>query len=87
MTRTQAGRKAIRVFHIGRGHIIGRKWNSQRLPVNQIRAIRAIAKGRGVGPAAIIDDAMNQSTYGKEYRYLNSRPGFEDLEGQQVFTM
>jgi hypothetical protein len=87
MTRTQAAITALQGYHLGQGHVLGRKWSNQRLPVNLILAIREISQKNGVGPAAIIEDAMNQSSYGKEYRRYNSRAKVIDLEGQQVSSV
>lgn len=87
MNKRQIARKSMIALHLSRGHVLGRKWRSQRLPASQIFAIREIANKNGVGPAAIIETAMKQSSYGKEYRYLNSHSGLTDLEGQETLAL
>lgn len=49
------------------GFIAGRKWKTQRLPANQIEAIRYIGKRHGLGASAVIDQAFQGSPFAREY--------------------
>lgn len=60
------------------GYISGRKWRSLRLPVNEISAIRRTAEKFDLSPWELIDKAIKESSYGKEYTY-NPWKTFADI--------
>lgn len=70
--------QALLRWQDSQGYVRGRKWQSLRLPVNEVKAIRRTAEKFELSPWELIDKAIKESPYGREYTY-NPWKTFVDL--------